>query len=65
MNERTTDGRQIVYLPQLDTTTGIVSVCLADDETVEFHWWHKVGMPSQITGYTIKRINHDKRNKTY
>jgi len=59
MKEKTTNGRQIVYLPQLDTTTGIISVLITDDEEVEFHWWHKAGLPNKITGYTIKRINHD------
>ena len=61
MNEETTDAKQIVYLPQLDTTTGIISVLITDDEEVEFHWWHRAGMPSKITGYTIKRISHDSR----
>ena len=56
MNEETTDAKQIIYSPQLDTTTGIISVLITDDEEVEFHWWHEAGMPSKITGYTIKRV---------
>lgn len=56
--ERTTDGRRIVYAPRAaypanNTTRMIVSVALADDEDVEWHWSHSEA-GSVVTGYTVR-----------
>lgn len=57
--ERTTDGRRIVYAPRAaypanDTTGMIVRVALADNEDVEWHWSHSEA-GSVVTGYTVRK----------
>ena len=59
MTERTTDGKRIVYAPQStyplphNTTTGVISVALADNEEVEWHWSHSEA-GSFVNGYTVR-----------
>lgn len=51
--ERTTDGKRIVYAPQSTrTTTGIISVALEDNENVRWYWSHSED-GSVVTGYSI------------
>lgn len=55
MTERTTDGRRIVYAPQSTSSlTGIISIALADNEDIEWHWSHSEA-GSVVTGYTVRR----------
>ena len=52
MKGTTTDGKRIVYPPIAQNGTGIMSVLLAEDEEVEWHYSHSLA-GTTVTGYTI------------
>lgn len=58
MAETLTGGKRVIYPPnyhnRINSSSAVVSVLLADDEEVEWHWYHSQA-GSMITGYTIKK----------
>jgi hypothetical protein len=62
MTERTTGGKRIIRAPNpigfpfTQTTSANMSVLLADNEDVEWHWTH-LPNGSYVSGYTIRPMN--------